>query len=480
MTAEPIELLRLRHDATATRAADGRLVLAERGNKMTLAAQAPGVAAAFASLSKGAEESALAALALADGEPSLARLRTLLTRLERNGWIERELRGADGVRLATIQPIGHRSPPRPLEAAGIVVLSRFAVLLAGGGTLRLQTPRSPLIVAIHAPAVAALLACIARPGTAEELALRSPGLARADASAVLGLLVRARAVVAAGEEDEGALAHWSTADMLFHARSRVGGHVGGYGGTYRLRGRIEPLPAVKPVSDGGVALPRPDLESLARDDVPFTRVVEQRRSSRTHDDAHPIDVTALGHFLYRCARVRAVFSDGRQEVSSRPYPGGGAIYELELYPAVHRCAGVDPGLYRYDPQGHTLGVVAHPGRKVTLLLDDARRSAGMAATPQVLITVAARFARAMWKYESMAYALVLKDVGVLYQTMYLVATAMGLSACALGGGSSEAFSDAAELDPLVESSVGEFLLGSASRIGRRPPPIAVRNGDPRQ
>lgn len=478
MTAEPSEFLRLRHNATATRAADGRLVLAERGNKLTLGPQAPAVAAAFASLGEGSEESALAALAREDGEPSVVRLQMLLARLESAGWIERELRGTDGARLVTIQPIGHRIPPPPLEAAGTVVLSRFAVLFAHGDTLRLQTPRSPVIVAIHEPAVAALLACLAQPGTVEELTLRTPGLARADANAVLALLVRARAVVAEGEDDEGTLAPWSTADMLCHARSRVGAHVGGYGGTYRLRGRIEPLPAVKPVGEGGLALPRPDLDALARDDVPFTRVVEQRRSSRAHDDARPIDITALGHFLYRCARVRAVFSDGRQEVSSRPYPSGGAVYELELYPTVHHCAGVDPGLYRYDPRGHTLAVVAHPGRKVTLLLDDARRSAAMTATPQVLIIVAARFARAMWKYESMAYALVLKDVGVLYQTMYLVATAMGLSACALGGGSSEVFSEATELDPFGESSVGEFLLGSCEPD--RGSTAVDRRGNPRQ
>ena len=84
----------------------------------------------------------------------------------------------------------------------------------------------------------------------------------------------------------------------------------------------------------------------------------------------------------------------------------------------------------------------------------------MDAPPQVLILIAARFARAMWKYESMAYALVLKDVGVMYQTMYLVATAMGLAPCSLGGGHSDAFAAAAGLDPYAETSVGEFTLGS--------------------
>jgi SagB-type dehydrogenase family enzyme len=199
-------------------------------------------------------------------------------------------------------------------------------------------------------------------------------------------------------------------------------------------------------------------------DMPLGHALETRRSVRRHDDAAPITAATLGAFLYRCARVRDVFHDGHQELSSRPYPGGGAVYELELYPLVHRAADLAPGLYRYDPRGHALEHVAEPGPKLSLLLGYGQRTAAMDAPPQVLILLAARFARAMWKYESMAYALVLKDVGVMYQTMYLVATAMGLAPCSLGGGNSVAFADAAGLDPYAETSVGEFVLGTPARM----------------
>jgi len=80
--------------------------------------------------------------------------------------------------------------------------------------------------------------------------------------------------------------------------------------------------------------------------------------------------------------------------------------------------------------------------------------------PQVLIILTARFQRVSWKYNAMAYALVLKDVGVLYQTMYLVATAMGLAPCALGGGDSDLFAAVAGTNYYAETSVGEFILGS--------------------
>ena len=45
----------------------------------------------------------------------------------------------------------------------------------------------------------------------------------------------------------------------------------------------------------------------------------------------------------------------------------------------------------------------------------------------MLITIAARFQRVSWKYAAMAYVTILKHVGVVYQTMYLVATARGLA-----------------------------------------------------
>ena len=79
----------------------------------------------------------------------------------------------------------------------------------------------------------------------------------------------------------------------------------------------------------------------------------------------------------------------------------------------------------------------------------------------MLLIVSARFARVAWKYESIAYALTLKHVGVLYQTMYLAATAMGLAPCGIGAGDADLFARAVGSDYYAETSVGEFLLGSA-------------------
>ena len=190
---------------------------------------------------------------------------------------------------------------------------------------------------------------------------------------------------------------------------------------------------------------------------------------REFDGEHPLTHRQLGEFLYRVARVRdrrevevpTQHGPVRLELASRPYPAGGGLYELEVYAAVRACAGLAPGLYHYDPAGHRLVRLSGPTAEVTALLRDAAESTGAAEEGlQVLLILAARFPRLAWKYESIAYALTLKHVGVLYQTMYLAATAMGLAACAVGGGDADLFARAACTDYYAETSVGEFLLGS--------------------
>jgi SagB-type dehydrogenase family enzyme len=79
--------------------------------------------------------------------------------------------------------------------------------------------------------------------------------------------------------------------------------------------------------------------------------------------------------------------------------------------------------------------------------------------PQVLITIAARFGRISWKYSSIAYALILKDVGVLTQTLYLMATDMGLGGCAIGSSNIDLFSKMTGIEFHIEGPVGQFAIG---------------------
>ena len=78
---------------------------------------------------------------------------------------------------------------------------------------------------------------------------------------------------------------------------------------------------------------------------------------------------------------------------------------------------------------------------------------------KVLITIAARFGRMTWKYSSLAYGLILKDVGVLLQSFYLMATDMELGGCAIGIANIDLFAKLTGIELHIEGPVGQFALG---------------------
>jgi SagB-type dehydrogenase family enzyme len=456
------ELFRLHAGVTVRRAADEAL-LVDRLHGMRFPTLTGGQRQAIGLLGQAAwtEAELLGPACQLDGEMAAIWLLDLLARLRADGWLEVTLvRG--GRELLTIFPQGPARPQRGEAAA--MVLSRFAVLHREGGQLVLESPRADATVVIRDPLVVSLLGELATPRQPVGLPESQRG---DDAQAVLRVLWGHHFLVPADEEDtELELCQWSPHELWFHQLCRMGRQDLPYGGTYWAADRF-PAPPSRPQARGpAVELPRPDPASLEDSDPPLARVMEARQSIRAHDDSHPMTVSQLGEFLYRCARVRGTRPDGAQELTARPYPSGGSIYELELYPVVTQVAGLASGMYHYDPFGHRLTAVPDSKAGADRLLAMATKIAVMPAAPQVLIVISARFGRLLWKYQTMAYSVIMKNVGALYSVMYLVATAMGLAPCAMGGGSSADFELATGADPLAESSVGEFVIGSKPAAGQ--------------
>ncbi len=217
-----------------------------------------------------------------------------------------------------------------------------------------------------------------------------------------------------------------------------------------------------------VALYSPDVATLVRNDPPYAHVQAQRRSILEYD-ARPLTARQLGEFLFRVGdtarywRSEAHSSSGKvgQYVTGGHIPTGGGLHELKYYLLINACRNLSNGLYRYDPRHHRLRRLSGPTRETELLLLEAATTAGIPReTLQVHLILTAYFARLSGRHGSSAHALILKDVGVVYQTMYLAATAMGLAPCGLGCGDSDLLARAARFADDAEVSVGEFLLGS--------------------
>jgi oxazoline/thiazoline dehydrogenase len=437
----------------------------------------------------GAEEDRLAERILETaGAGTLAQWYYTLQNLARRGLLCRTVQ-MGGRRLATLLPTSPAFVLTPSTYVdGRYLLSRFAYLRREDAAMVLESPLAHSRIILDDGLALAVVGVLAKPATAWELSERINRVSVDAAGLLLSLLAGAGMIQEIGNDDSErespALSSWEFHDLLFHWRSRKGRCDAPFGATYRFVGRLEPPPAVKPAKrcqepfsqetvPDTFLLYRPDLEQARKDDPPLSEVMERRRSLREYDD-RPVTVRQIGEFLYRVARVKdsreveleTPSEPLRMAFVSRPYPSGGALYELEFYIAVRTCDGLSPGLYLYDGQQHRLVRLREQTPEVEQLLADAAASADIPAERvQVLVILAARFQRLAWKYASIAYALILKHVGVVYQTMYLTATALNLAPCALGGGDADLFARAAGTDYYEETSVGEFLLGS-KRISR--------------
>lgn len=349
------------------------------------------------------------------------------------------------------------------------LLSRFAYCHKSQEQLVMESPLSQAEIILPDWKGAALIAELAKPQTCQELCTKIPGISQEAVQLFFSLLLSSEMLGEVQEdgklqeEENLNLVSWEFHDLLFHARSRKGRHSNPSGKTFRFLDKIPQPPMVKPqVSDDIIELYKPDIPKLRKDDYPFTWVLEERQSIRDYKD-EPITDKELGEFLYRSARNKRVVSKDYGECTHRPYANSGGRYELEVYAIVNSCENLDSGIYHYDAENHQLGRLTRRNSHVEALLEEAYFATGKSCMPQILFVFSARFQRLAWVYESVAYSLILKDVGSLQQTMYLVATAMNLAPCAIGAGNSDRFATAVGTDDYAETSVGEFILGSRLR-----------------
>jgi SagB-type dehydrogenase family enzyme len=398
----------------------------------------------------------------------------LVRRLAGRGLIEYRLARSQSGDLAVIEPQLPDYWPRvsPLGNVDTLVLSRFAYMRRRANEMVLESPRAGALFRIGDAKIAAALVALSTPQRIKQLRQQKdfPGLE------LLGLLIDCQILfkVDAGDglrpaEGDDNLVLWDFHDLLFHARSTEGRHANPLGGAYPYANVIAPLPAVRPSWPGK----KIDLREVSPAQMlsPAAQLLRQRHSTRDFDSRRPITLAELARFLDSTARVQSELKTtldhggGGAELgyTVRPYPSGGASYELELYLAVGTCEGLPRGFYHYDAGAHALVPIEVRGNQLDALLKSAEFAMGVPAPPQILITIAARFGRVSWKYSSIAYALILKDVGVLMQTLYLMATDMGLGGCAIGTTNIELFAKMTGLDFHVEGAVGQFALGRGAK-----------------
>ncbi|HKH80091.1 MAG TPA: SagB family peptide dehydrogenase [Methylovirgula sp.] len=404
----------------------------------------------------------------------------LVRRLATRGLLEYRLgRSRTGADLVIIEPqVSDYWPRAPqLGDADRLVLSRFAYMRRRGNEMVVESPRAGVLFKICDPKIAAALAVLSVPQQIKQLRRQDdfPGLELL--ALLLDCQILLKVAAASGglrpAEGDHDLVLWDFHDLLFHARSTEGRHANPLGGVYPHAGVISPLPAVRPCWPGKKIDLRKISGAPAEANSPVRELLRQRHSTRRFDDRRPITLAELSQLLDSAARVLfrsksadELGGDGPMvEHTIRPYPSAGGAYELELYLAVNRCEGLARGFYHYDAGEHGLTPVGAATPEFEALLAGAQFAMAAPAPPQILITIAARFGRVSWKYSSIAYSLILKDVGVFMQTLYLIATDMGLGGCAIGISNIDLFAKITGIEFHVEGPVGQFAIGRGAKSG---------------
>ena len=333
--------------------------------------------------------------------------------------------------------------------SGRWVVSAFATVSWRDGRIWIVSAASVTTFATDKFDVLRVLHAFAVPTTFEDAVRQFRKYLRKEIVTCVNELIGAGIITAASKPEPAAQQHWDRDLLAFHKftrRRRLSWSAGQATPAVAPRRMTQTIPLAYPPFEKG------------RD---LVDVLEARRSWRRWPTT-PISREAFSSLLWLSMRDRGISQEEiAGEYVSRPYPSGGAAYSLEVYLIVAPEAidSIPAGLYKYLPEMHGLETISADGAVCLPFLEAAAVSANT-VMPPVLLVITSRFARQSASYGSLAYSLVLKEVGCLFQTLYLVAEYLGLAPCALGGGSpTELFASLCNTSEFAEPVVGEFMIG---------------------
>ena len=200
------------------------------------------------------------------------------------------------------------------------------------------------------------------------------------------------------------------------------------------------------MGDSEIKLPEPSGAGAGL----FT-VIAARRSTRTYAPG-PLTLSEVSDLLYSAQGVTA-------GGGGRAIPSAGATYPLEVLVLAGEVEGIEPGLYRYTPDGHSLEQIVRDDLREAVC----EASLGQRAithAPAVLVITAIR-SRTTERYGQRGVRYVDMEAGNASQNIHLMAEALGLGTVVIG-----AFQDD-ELSGILALGPGQAPL-LLMPVGRKP------------
>jgi putative peptide maturation dehydrogenase len=196
-------------------------------------------------------------------------------------------------------------------------------------------------------------------------------------------------------------------------------------------------------------------------------LLERRATCRNFDLSQSVSTAQLSALLKRVFGVQGTEELAPGAVAlKKNHPSGGGLHPVEAYLVVQRVDGLVPGLYYYNVEAHALDLLG------AMPADDARAFAMTAVAGQeyfadapVLVVMAARFARSMWKYRNhpKIYRAILLETGHISQNLYLTATEMNFGAFITAAINEVEIEQAFGLEPMAEGPLCVCGFGARAK-----------------
>ncbi len=321
-------------------------------------------------------------------------------------------------------------------------MSAFTRVSWRDGTIQIASSSSGVALETGSARILDIMHSFACPNSITEVVAAHSHVPHGEVMHCIDQLIDAGVLVGETTEEP---THWNPTALAYHRLSRGGSQIV----DVALLTNSDVTPGTNPslIPLGTPSPPR------SRD---FADVLVHRRSTRAWPGCG-IDRSTFSTLLWMSAANRPS-DDGS---ISRPYPSGGGVYSLQVYPVIGPGAveSLAAGVYRYRPDRHALQVLTTGAAACEPFLTAAAEAVGN-GRPPVVFVISSRIANQSEAYYQIAYSLVLKEVGGLFQTLYLVCEYLGLTACALGGGSPDDLLGALNGSRLLDNPVvGEFAIG---------------------
>lgn len=180
--------------------------------------------------------------------------------------------------------------------------------------------------------------------------------------------------------------------------------------------------------------------------VSLERVLFRRRSARSFSDSG-LGIAEVAQLLWAGQGRTAIWG-------GRTSPSAGGTYPLELYLVAGKVVGLQPGVYRYLPDEHSLQVVKLGDLRGSLA-SVALRQTSVAAAPAVLV-LASDYRRTTVRYGNRGARYVHMEAGHVGQNVHLQCEALGLGTVMIGAFDDEGVQKAIGIpyEPLYIMPVG--------------------------